>query len=342
MASLRIIRRSLRSIQNTKQIMRAMQLVSGSKLKRAQAKLLQAREVLEFLDGLLQRVLAATPTLDHPLCATPSTSLRVASRAPFGSAQDARPELVEGRAEPRDARRDAGESLLVLFTSDAGLCGSYNVNLIQLAESHLRRDSAKRTKVIYIGKKGYRYFTKRGYQAEEAFVDLAGRPNLAKAETIGRSLIERFLSGHVGAITLLYSRFVSSTVYRPTVDAWLPIQLSPQSLPAMMTEGQAGTVHPGPPVVVAGAGSPQSEYIFEPSARRVFEDLLPRWALAKFQCLMLEAFTSEHSARMIAMKNATDNAEEIMSALTLQRNKLRQAAITKEISEIVGTAEALR
>ena len=84
------------------------------------------------------------------------------------------------------------------------------------------------------------------------------------------------------------------------------------------------------------------EYIFEPSPQRIFEDLLPRWAMAKFQLVMLEAFASEHSARMIAMKNATDNAEELLKTLTLQRNKIRQASITKEISEIVGTAEALK
>ncbi|MFY9476509.1 MAG: FoF1 ATP synthase subunit gamma, partial [Aquabacterium sp.] len=85
-----------------------------------------------------------------------------------------------------------------------------------------------------------------------------------------------------------------------------------------------------------------TEYIFEPSPKRVFDDLLPRWALAKFQLTMLEAFTSEHSARMIAMKNATDNATELIDELTLQRNKVRQASITKELSEIVGTAEALK
>jgi len=266
--------------------MRAMQLVSGSKLKRAQAKLLQARSVLGFLDGLLQRVLSAAPDLDHPLC----------------------------------AKREGLPSTLGVFTSDSGLCGSYNTNLIQLAESFLRRDTLKRTQIVYIGKKGHRYFTRRGYAATEAYLDLAGRPNLAKADEIARTLMERFLSGRVGAVHLLYSRFVSASVYRPTVLQWLPIQLSPQS-----------AVH-----------SPQSEYIFEPSPERVFEDLLPRWALATFQLVMLEAFTSEHSARMIAMKNATDNAEEILKALTMQRNKIRQASITKEISEIVGTAEALK
>ena len=286
MASLRHIRGRLRSIQNTKQIMRAMQLVSGSKLKRAQARLLQARSVLGFLDGLLARVLAAAPDLRHPLVA-----------------------VREGR------------SALVLFTSDAGLCGSYNANLIQMAEAYLRRDSARATSVIYIGKKGHRYFTKRGYAAAGAHLGLAGRPDLAKADAIGRSLMGAFLSGRVASVQLLYSQFLSSMVYRPTILQWLPITFAPR--PASLAPSA-------------------SEYIFEPSPQRVLEDLLPRWALAKFQLAMLEAFTSEHSARMIAMKNATDNAEELLKSLTTQRNKIRQASITKEISEIVGTAEALK
>ena len=254
---------------------------------------MQARSTLEFLDGLLQRVRVSTSGLVHPLSA----------------AKDA-------EAPPA----------LVLLTSDAGLCGSYNTNLIQLAESTLRQDGRKPYQMIYIGKKGHRYFMKRGFAATGSYLDLAGRPNLAKAETIGRALIERFLSGKASAVYLLYSEFKSSMSYRPTLKRWLPIQLEQ---PAESPRHQVTR----PPV---------SEYIFEPSAQRVFEDLLPRWAIATFQRAMLEAFTSEHSARMIAMKNATDNAEELLKSLTRQRNKIRQASITKELSEIVGTAEALK
>ena len=286
MASLRHIRQRIRSIQSSKQIMRAMQLVSASKLKRAQGRLMQARQTLGFLDGVLQRVLVAMPDLDHPLCRT----------------------------------CDAATSALVLFTSDAGLCGSYNTNLLQLAEAHLRRDAARATRLIFSGKKGSRYFTKRGYTAAGAYLDLAGRPDLAKAAQIGRSLIAEFLAGRAGSISVLSSRFHSSTVYRPTIEQWLPI--------APLTS------HLSPRTSL--------ECIFEPTPQRVFDDLLPRWALARFQLLMLEAFTSEHSARMIAMKNATDNAQELLDALTTQRNKIRQASITKELSEIVGTAEALK
>ena len=303
MASLRQIRGRIKSTQNSKQIMRAMQLVSGSKLKRAHDRLLQAREVLGFLDEMLQRVLVSVAARES----------RVRGRQK--SAGLLRHPLCE--------RRNSGASALVIFTSDAGLCGSYNTNLMQLADAHLRQDRAASMQVIYIGKKGYRYFTKRGYAAAEAYLDLAGRPNPAKTEAIGRALMERFLSGSVSSVKLLYSTFKSASAYRPTTLDWLPIQLEPANPRA---REPANAV----------------EYIFEPSAKEVFEDLLPRWALAKFQLVMLEAFTSEHSARMIAMKNATDNAQELVDSLTSQRNKIRQAAITKELSEIVGTVEALK
>lgn len=286
MASLRHIRRRIRSVQSTKQVMRAMQLVSGSKFKRAQTRLFQGRQVLEFLDGLLQRVLETSPSIAHTLMT--------------GS--------------------DTAPSALVLVTSDAGLAGSYNANLIQLAESELRRETLRRTEMVYIGKRGARYFTKRGYLAREAHVDLAGRPDLKKIDAIGTGLLEQFLAGRIGSVKLLYARFLSTSTSRPTIKPWLPVAIGTQQT----------------------ARSTQTEYIFEPTAKRVFEDLLPRWALATFRVTILEAFTSEHGARMIAMKNATDNAQELLDSLTMQRNKIRQAMITKELSEIVGTVEALK
>ena len=269
--------------------MRAMQLVSASKFKRAQGRLLQGRQVLSFLDGLLQRVLTAAPAMDHPLT----------------------------------ARRDDAPGALVMVTSDTGLAGSYNANVIQLAESELRKDTARRTEIVFIGKRGHRYFAARGYQSRQAHLDMAGRPDIQKIDAIGYRLMEQFLAGGLSAVRLLYAKFVSTTVSKPAVIQWLPIQLSSATRPL-------------------GHSATEDEYIFEPSAKRVFEELLPRWAIATFRLAVLEAFTSEHGARMIAMKNATDNAQELLDALTLQRNTLRQATITKELSEIVGTVEALK
>ena len=293
MASLRQIRSRLRSIQSTKQIMRAMQLVSASKLKRAQGRLAQAQGVLGFLNGLLRRLGEAGSLPAHPLL---------------------------------DAKD--GPDTLVLVTSDTGLCGSYNTNLIHLAEATLARDTARRTQVVFIGKKGSRYFTTRGVTAAASHLDLAGRTDLKRFDAIGRALMDRFLAGQTGSVQLLCSRFHSSTGHRPALVQWLPVRVEPPE-------------H-APSEAPAGQRMLPVEYIFEPSPARIFGDLLPRWALATFRLALLEAFTAEHGARMIAMKNAMDNAEEILKTLTLQRNKTRQAAITREISEIIGTAEALK
>ena len=305
MASLKQIRQRIRSIQSTKQIMRAMQLVSGSKFKRAQTRLLQSRQMMEFLDQLLRRVLAAT--------SQPKQGRKKAA-------------LTHSLMATRDGLPDA----LLVVTSDAGLAGSYNTNLIQLAEAELRKDTARAVQLSYLGKRGARYLTKRGYRAKDSILDMASRPDIARIDVIGRTLMDRFLAGEIGSVRVLYAKFVSPTVSRPAIAQWLPIQLE-----------SAGTPQTNRPTGQP-ANRPTHEYIFEPSPERVFADLLPRWAIATFRLLLLEAFTSEHGARMIAMKNATDNAEDLLDSLTRQRNKIRQATITRELSEIVGTAEALK
>ena len=309
MASLKQIRQRIRSIQSTKQIMRAMQLVSGSKFKRAQSRLLQSRQMMGFLDDLLQRVLVAA---GHPERVPRSGTSRGTARC---------------LQHPLMAARENAPSALLIVTSDTGLAGSYNTNLIQLAEAELRRDAAQRTQVSFIGKRGHRHFAKRGYAAKDAILDLAGRPDIAHIDAIGKTLMGRFLSGETGSVRVLYAKFISAAVSKPTIAQWLPVRL--QSAPA-----------PNPELRTPSRGA--LEYIFEPSPERVFADLLPRWAIATFRLLLLEAFTSEHGARMIAMKNATDNAEDLLGGLTRQRNKIRQATITRELSEIVGTAEALK
>ena len=250
------------------------------------------RKMLVFLDGLFPGGLLTAPNLQHPLAAT---------------------------------REDAPSALLIV-TSDAGLAGSYNTNLIQLAEAELRRDSARATQLSFVGKRGYRYFAKRGYAARDAYLDFAGRPDVTKIDAMGKVFMDRFLAGDIASVKILHAKFVSPSVSRPTVKAWLPITLQPGTLNI-----ERGTRREA-----------ADEYIFEPSPKRVFEDLLPRWAIATFRLVLLEAFTSEHGARMIAMKNATDNAQELLTNLTRERNKIRQATITKELSEIVGTVEALK
>jgi len=298
MASLRQIRRRIRFIQNTKAIMRAMQLVSASKLKRTQDRLMQARLVAGYLIELLERLSSHEAMLRHPLCEQRSPTTALA---------------------------------LVVITSDTGLCGAYNAHLINLVEAHLKQDGKVPVQLVLIGKKGFRYFTKRGYSVIASSLDLAGRPDLSIIRQIATSLMDAFLAERVDAVEVAYTRFVSSVAYRPVIEPWLPVQL-----PVTSATNRGGSAK------FFGGSYQLPDYIFEPTPERVFEELLPRVAIAKFAQMVLEAFTSEHSARMIAMKNATDNAEELLDELTLLRNKVRQATITKEISEIVGTAEALK
>ena len=305
MASLRQIRSQIKSVQSTQQIMRAMQMVSASKLQRAQARLVQARPGFAYLDALVGRLLA-----DQSLDSASGLARDVARGAPQAH-------VAHSLFEERTPR---GTQALVVVTSDTGLCSTYNAHLVTVAERFLEEHGGESWRVIPVGKRGARYFAKRRWPMDEGWLELGGRPNPAMLQTIGANLIERFLSRQVDSLTLAYTKFISPMVYRPTVEQFLPLA---QPAESTMTEA--------PP-----------EYIYEPSPARVLEVALPLWAQTKALVMLLEAFTSEHSARMIAMKNASDNAKELSNMLTLKRNKIRQAAITRELAEIVGTAEALK
>ena len=304
MASLRQIRSQIKSVQSTQQIMRAMEMVSASKLQRAQARLVAARPGFAYLDQLIQRLLADDP------------SKRGAS-AKAAAAGESHPLFEQRASRARQA--------LVVITSDTGLCSTYNAHLIVRAERLLeerRRVASDETwHVVPIGKRGARYFAKRGWPLEGGWLELGGRPDPARLRAIGEDLVHRFLSRQIDGLTLAFTRFISPMVYRPTVEPFLPL-----ARPAVSDAAREAAV----------------EYIYEPSRQRVLDVALPLWAQTKMLVALLEAFTSEHSARMIAMKNASDNAKEMLETLTMKRNKIRQAAITRELAEIVGTAEALK
>ena len=304
MASLRQIRGQIKSVQSTQQIMRAMEMVSASKLQRAQARLVAARPGFAYLDQLIRRLLADDPSQRG---------------AP---AQAAAVEELHPLFEQRATR---GRQTLVVITSDTGLCSMYNAHLVAMAERFL--EERKRTmpdehwQLVPVGKRGARYFAKRGWTVTGGWLELGGRPDPVTLRTIGEQLVNWFLLRELDGLTLAFTRFVSPMVYRPTVEPFLPLAR---------------------PVVSREAREQAVEYIYEPSRRRVLDVALPLWAQTKIMAALLEAFTSEHSARMIAMKNASDNAAEMLDALTMQRNKIRQASITRELAEIVGTAEALK
>lgn len=282
------LRRRLRSIKNTKQITRAMEMVSAAKLRRAQDLLMAGRPYATKLQELLGR-LAGSATASHPFF----------------------------------DKREVRKRVLVLVTSDRGLAGSFNAQLIKRAEITLK-SSTTPIELVCIGKKGYDYFKSRQWNILFSVTDFGGKLTYERTNEVADRLTELFLSGQADELLVLYNSFVSTLVYRPTVEQLLP--LDPEALLSTATDAPAGA---------------SGEYIMEPSAEEVFQSLLPRYINSKMYIIMAETFTAEHSARMIAMSAATKNSSELIEKVSLAMNKARQAAITKEILEIVGGAEAL-
>jgi len=281
MASLRDIKRRIRSVKNTKQITKAMEMVSAAKLRRAQSRLEAARPYGHKMKEMLENLAAAAAEVQHPLF------------------------------EVRPVRNRA----LVLITGDKGLAGSYNANVIRRAEAYMKSGEGERTRLITIGKKGGAYFRRRGYPVLEHYQEIGDQVDFAKATGISRRVVELYLGGEVDEILILSSRFISAMSRAMAMEKFLPIE---------------------PP-----AGKRESAgYIFEPSAEAIFASLVPRYVGNRLLMSLLEASASEHGARMVAMSSASKNADEMIDRLTLAHNRARQAAITKEIAEIVGGAEA--
>jgi len=284
--SLRIIRRRIRSVKSISQVTKAMEMVSASKMRRAQARVLASRPYSEHLQRMIAD-LAARP----------------------GTEWDSHPLLQQ-----RDSRNRVG---LVVMTSDRGLCGSLNSNIIRRASADiLEMGGPSAVDLVTVGRRGQDYMTRRGIKLEATFTYLGDQPGIAAIQPIARIVMDGFTSGRIDAAFVVYPKFVNTLMQRVTVDQILPV------VPAKTTGHRL-------------------EFIFEPSAPEILSELLPRYVEVQIYQALLETIASEHSARMIAMRNATDNAKELISTLTLVYNKARQAAITKEIAEIAAGAEAL-
>ena len=283
MASLRDIKRRIRSVQNTQQITKAMEMVSAAKLRRAQSRLEAARPYGHKMKELLENLAAVAVEVHHPLF-------------------EKRP--VERRA-------------LVVVTADKGLAGSYNASVLRRAEAYLRSEEGAKTVLITVGRKGGEYFRRRGYTIIQHYQAMGDQIDILKAQAVSREILSTYLRGEVDEILVLGTRFISAMSRALTLDTFVPIE---------------------PP---AGKKEP-IDYIFEPDAATIFAALLPRFVTNRMLMTLLEASASEHGARMIAMGSASRNARDMIDSLTLVRNRARQAAITKEIAEIVGGAEALK
>ncbi|HHP50405.1 MAG TPA: ATP synthase F1 subunit gamma [Moorella mulderi] len=284
MLSMRDIKRRIRAIKNIQQITRAMKMVAAAKLRRSQGQLLSSRPYFQKLEEVIGR-LASAP---------------------------------EARNLPLIAEREVKRVGYVVITSDRGLAGPYNSNIIRVAEAALLQEHRDRSMVL-IGKKGWQFFRRYPFELLEVVTDIGDEPTLLQAREISSKLVEFFLKKRVDEIQLVYMHFISALRHMPKVDQFLPI--IPAPLPERVRE---------------------REYLYEPEPLKVLEYLLPRYCEMRIYQALLEAKASEHAARMMAMENASKNAEEMIDQLTLSFNKARQAAITKEILEVVTGAEALK
>jgi F-type H+-transporting ATPase subunit gamma len=284
MATIKDIRRRIRSVSSTQQITRAMEMVAAAKLRRAQDRIISARPYAAKMTEVLASLASAAGESSDPLF------------------------------EEREVRRRT----LVVIASDKGLCGAFNANLFRHAEIELKGVDRSTIDVIPVGRRASDYFGKRGWKGSLKLPELGDQVDLAKAQELARHLIALFAAGGTDEVDLLYTKFITTGSRRIVQEKLLPI-----------TSASSGH-------------GVEKNFIFEPSAAAIFGDLLPRYVRTRVMTAMADSLASEHAARLISMGAATKNAGEMITALTLIRNKLRQAAITKEISELVGGAEALK
>lgn len=287
MRTLRGMRARIRAAKSIQQITRAMKLVSAARLRRAQDRVLGARPYAQRMHEMMQELGRAGDLPDHPL-------LR---------------------------QREPNRIAFVLATSDRGLCGSYNMNLIRATQNALRDLNLRpeQVQLLCVGRRGYQFFAKRGYSIALYRPMPTAGAGLDDARAVTDKVREMFENEQVDRVYLVYSQFINPVTQRPVV---LPI------LPIEPPKGEGSTT--------------KYDFIFEPSAPELIAQLLPRYLLTQILQALLEASASEHGARMTAMTMASDNAGKMIQELTLIMNRLRQATITKEIAEVVGGAEALK
>jgi F-type H+-transporting ATPase subunit gamma len=290
--SLRDIRGRIRSVQNTRKITKAYQVVSATKLRRAQ-----------------QAVQTARPYAEKMLEVLATTSERATEyRHPF---------LV---------RREGDRAVVILVTTDKGLCGALNVNSIRAANRFLV-DNKLKARWVTIGKKGRDFLARFGREIIADASELGDAPSFAAILPAITVALQEYEKGSADTVLLVFERWISTLRQEPTVRTLLPIEIPKREQPA----GSGGAQ----PTATA-------DYIYEPGPEEVLDALLPRYVETQVYQAVLENKASEHSARMIAMQNATDAAGELIDSLTLFMNKVRQAMITTELMEIVSGAEALR
>ncbi|MFD0871858.1 F-ATPase gamma subunit [Chlamydia abortus] len=281
---MRDIKRQIKSKQSMKQITRAMEMIAASRLKKAQDAALASRPYADKLKEVISNVAAGTRDVQHPML----------------------------------QKREIKKTGYLVITSDRGMAGGYNSNLLRKLTQTLqsKHKSFDEYSLFVIGRKGRDFLTKRGYPVVEEVVGLSDSPKFSDIKTIANAAVRYFEEGHCDELILVYNQFINALSQRPIEKSVLPL------------------------VEVEDSGHARTEYEYEPSAEKVLEVLLPKYAETLVYSAVLEAKAGEFGARMTAMGNASKNASKLISSLTLQYNRARQAAITQEISEIVAGANA--
>ncbi len=285
MANLRDIRKRIASVKSTQQITKAMQMVAASKLKRAQDGVVAARPYANKMSDVLASLALRTEAGKHPLL----------------------------------QRREEKNVELIVITSDRGLCGGYNHNVIKASEQFIKEKQGEYENILLsvVGKKVRDYYRRQNKEFSAEFLN-PGTITFSYAEEIGAEVINRYVEKTTDAVYVVYTEFKSAMTQNVIVQRLLPVE------PMELGEDEVAV-----------------EYIYEPSEDELLMDILPRYVYTQLFRMLLESVASEHGARMTAMDSATNNAVEMVARLTLLYNRARQAAITTELMEIVSGAEAL-
>lgn len=284
MATLRQLRTRVSSIQNIQKVTNAMQLVAAARMRQAQEDILAARPYAEKLDSILRRLSGSTDTSQHPL-------------------------LIS---------REASRAAVCVIASDRGLCGGFNASIFRKASSEVDGLEGLETDVVTVGRKARNYFGNRDYNVVNEHIDVFRDLQFPVASSIAQDLTNRFLSGEVDQVFLVYSEFRSVAIQEPVIQQLLPI------VPEAASEEEQS-----------------SEFLFEPDPDRLLATLIPKQVNFQVWRALLESNAGEQAARMQAMDNATKNAGDLIDELTREVNKVRQTAITLELMDIIGGAEAV-
>jgi F-type H+-transporting ATPase subunit gamma len=289
MANLRVIRKRIGSVKSTQQITKAMKMVSAAKLRRAQDAITSARPYARKMREIVEAVAARAGQGAHPLLS------------------------------PREPRKMA----LLVITSDRGLCGGFNSNLLRATQRFLaeRKERYEEVVLFTAGRKARDFFRRRRVPVRKEYVGVLGALSYSHSEGFSRELVGGFLGEEFDEVYVAFNEFRSVISQIPRFEKLFPVEI---------------------PAAAPAAGGSDIDYLYEPGQKEILAVLLPKYVETQIFRYLLESVAGEHGARMSAMDSATNNAVEMISTLTLQMNRARQAAITKELMEIIGGAEALK